>query len=274
MTRKLSFDRLLILTISLTGLSLNFALITKANAQPTPPPPTENSNTPDRSTLEPDIETLATALEKFFLQANYQTESQTSLTFSFASSPDNKITMMSQNKIISVAPDLFRAELNFIPVDGSSGTKKYLVVSNGETVWIYRPDLKQYSTYTYQNFNASNQVLWLGLSSILGSPTQADIEEIRQDRGLKKSIEKLAGKDHFVYEYFNQENQTTMIMVVNPEDRELKELRVATKEQDMDILMQEKFTSRLKYTDSDRNLFNFVPPQGTKQVTDLEIDPF
>jgi outer membrane lipoprotein-sorting protein len=278
MTRKLSLDKLLdkllIITISLTGLSLNFALTSKANAQPITPPPTENNNSPNRSNNEPDLETLATALEKFFLQQNYQTESQTSLTFSFASSSESTVTMTSQTKIISVAPNKFRAELNFSPIDGSSQTKKYLVVSNGETVWIYRPDLKQYSTSTYEKFNASTQVLWLGLFSILGNPTQADIEEIKQNNNLKKSVAQVDGKDHFFYEYSNQEDQTATIMIVSPENRELKELRIVTKEQNMDVLMQEKYTSRIQYTVGDRNLFNFMPSQDTKQVSDLEIDPF
>jgi outer membrane lipoprotein-sorting protein len=291
MIRKLSIDRLLILTISLTGLSLNF-VAPQLLAQPTPPqeppppnnsqqkpnfppqqtPPQNNGNS-DRSPLEADVETLGQALSKFFLEQNYQTESQTSLTLTSTTSPDTKVTFISQNKIISVAPDKFRAELNFLAPDGSFA-KKYVVVSNGATVWIYRPDLKQYSTTSYEQFNNSDQVLWLGISSFMGYPSPADIQELQQDRNLKKSVQKLAGKDYFVYESFNREGQYSLSMVVNPANQEMQEFRMTGKEQEMDILMQETIANRSKYQQVDRKVFEFVPPQGTTMIRDLKVEPF
>jgi outer membrane lipoprotein-sorting protein len=270
---KISIE-LLTLFISLTGSIVNVTLIPQASSQPTQPPPTEIPNSSeDRSNLEADTKTLQIALEKFFLQQNYQTASQSSLTFIFPDSPDSTITITSQNKIVSVAPNKFRAEIDFLPINSGGETKKYQVISDGETVWIYRPDIQQYTVITRTEFEGGNQSLWLGIASLFGNPTAEELQDIVQNKNLKKSIKKIDNKDVFIYEYISQENRLNIVMAIDPQNQELIELQAISKEQDMEILMQEKFSSRLKYTDSN-NIFNFVPPQGTQKVTDLEIEPF
>ncbi|WP_242044979.1 hypothetical protein [Anabaena azotica] len=157
-------------------------------------------------------------------------------------------------------------------------------------MWTYRPDLKQYAVTSYQAFKKANDWVLIGVSSftlldfpeedrkavvsgnlsdtnILGYLGLASNNEIKGD---KRTID---GQPIYVYDYKDPKDGFTLSAFVNPETAILKQVQLAGKTDDLDILLTEKILSKTPNPTINNNTFRFSPPKGTKRVKKLSISP-
>lgn len=275
----------------LSGLS---PVVCAQPSQTTPikPEPSLNNTTPSNTNTElsnrPDYKILAKTVANFFTSDTYQTESElqlsgTSAGVTFSSSMQVKTTVKS--------PKQFRSEITFPQSDGAVA-KKYIVVSDGEQVWIYRSDLKQYAVKTYEAFEKSNDDFIIGMSSalylkiapsfkgittVLGGKNLADVlEEMLSSRNLalKGGVRSIDSKTYHFYEFTQQKEGFTFNALVEPETVKLEQLQILGKSQGMDIALKEKIIRRTANPTLEADTFSFAPPEGTTKVDSLSIQPY
>jgi outer membrane lipoprotein-sorting protein len=280
------------LTTLLSGLS-PIVCAQPSQITPTKPEPSlNNTTTPPNSNSElsnqPDYKILAKTVANFFTSDTYQTESELQLS---GSSAGVNFSSSMQVKTIVKSPNQFRSEITFAQPDGTV-SKKYIVVSNGEQVWIYRSDLKQYAVKTYEAFEKSNDDFIIGMSSalylkvapsfkgintVLGEKNLAEVlEQMLSSRNLalKGGIRNIDSKTYHFYEFTHPKDGLTFNALVEPETVKLEQLQILGKSQGMDIALKEKIIRRTENPTIDTDTFSFAPPEGTTKVDSLSIQPY
>lgn len=277
------------LTTILSGLS-PVVCAQPSQTTPTKPEPSLNNVTPNNSELSnrPDYKILAKTVANFFTSDTYQTESELQLS---GSSAGVTFSSSMQVKTIVKSPKKFRSEITFPPSNGSVG-KKYIVVSDGEQVWIYRSDLKQYAVKNYEAFEKSNDDFIIGMSSalylkiapsfkgittVLGNKNLADVlEEMLSSRNLalKGGVRSIDSKTYHFYEFTQQKEGFTFNALVEPETVKLEQIQILGKSQGMDIALKEKIIRRIENPTLEADTFSFAPPEGTTKVDSLPIQPY
>ncbi len=278
-----------------TALSVVSPTIHAQNSQTQetqPQPSREQRGTqPNRQSSEkPDLDLLAKTLVNFLSSDRYQTESKLQVS---GTAPGTTFTSYAQLKTIAQSPNKFRAEIAFTQPDKGSGPS-YLVVSNGKQVWIYRPDLKQYATTSYEDFKKSDDLFLIGLSSMMFLEVPPDFREmisqssasgntlggILEQMGLssksplKVSRRNLQGQDYYAYEYTEPKEGFTLSALVEPTTARVTQLEITGKSEGMDILLREEILNRVGNPAIAADTFTFVPPTGSKKVESLRIEPF
>ncbi|MBD2447688.1 hypothetical protein H6G76_10980 [Nostoc sp. FACHB-152] len=251
---------------------------------PQPPPNYAPILTQATETL--DLSLLAKTVAAFLKSDRYQTDSQTQFK---VSSQGNETTIYLQNKIITQSGKKFRAEITYAK-PGEPPQTGTLVVSNGTQLWIYRPDLKQYSVTTYTSFKDSGDWILLGLSSFafldfpeadrkivvdgkLSAKNVLTYLGLSSNGELKGERRTLEGEAFYVYDYKDSQEGFTLSAFVNPKTATLKQLQLAGKSQNLDILLTEKILRRTANPAVTTNTFRFSPPKGTQRVKSLSINP-
>jgi outer membrane lipoprotein-sorting protein len=241
-------------------------------------------NTQPTST-RPNLTLFAKASANFFQSDRYQTESQMQVK---GGASGSTFMMETQIKSIVQSPDKFRSEITFAAAGSQSQQKSY-VISDGKQVWIYRPDLKQYSVSTYQKFNQSDETFMIGLSSFLFLQLPADarqeiakgslsdpkvLEQLGLSSLLKGSQRSIEGRQFYAYEYFDAKEGYTLGALIDPQVAAVKQLQIAGKSEGLDITITEQILQRSTTPTITANTFRFSPPPGTKKVDKLSINPF
>jgi outer membrane lipoprotein-sorting protein len=102
---------------------------------------------------EETTQLLVRSLQSFFNSAQMETKSQFQIEGAFGAIG---VKMSGQNRNILKAPNLFRTEFEFQdPTDATKAFRKFVLISNGKTLWTYRPDTNQYSMQPYQALSNS-----------------------------------------------------------------------------------------------------------------------
>lgn len=276
---------------ALGGLSPSVYAQRSQTTQIEPAPSINNETAPETNSQgsnRPNLNLLAKTVVNFYKSDRYQTESEVQLN---ATTPGTTVASTVQVKTIAQSANQFRSEIAFTQV-GSSEGKRFLIVSNGERVWIYRPDLKQYTDTNYQSFDKSFNSFFIGMSSylflktapsfnqltslgtvsniteVLGQMLQASNVPIQ---GSKRSIQ---GKDYYVYEYSDPKQGYTFSGFVVPETATLEQLQISGKSEGMDLLLREKIMRRVENPAIAANTFSFSPPAGVTRVESLPLEPF
>jgi outer membrane lipoprotein-sorting protein len=251
---------------------------------PQPPPHSPSSLSQATETL--DLALLAKSITAFLKSDRYQTDSQT---YFKVSSQGNETTIYLQNKIITQSGRKFRAEITYAK-PGQTSQPGNLVVSDGKQLWIYRPDLKQYAVTTYTDFKNSDDWILLGLSpfAFLDFPqedrkivangnlsaknvlTYLNLSSNGEIQGATRTLE---GETFYVYNYKDPKEGFILSAFINPKTAALKQLQLAGKSQNLDILLTEKILRRTPNPAVTSNTFKFTPPKGTKRVKSLSISP-
>lgn len=263
--------------LSMLGGEVNAAQLSLPQPPPNYAPRLSQANEPL------DLSLLARTMTAFLKSDRYQTDSQTQFK---VSSQGNETTINLQNKIITQAGKKFRAEITY----QTPGETPHLVVSNGTQVWIYRPDLKQYSVTTYTDFKNSGDWILLGFSAFafLDFPeedrkivangnlseknvlTYLGVSDSNEIEGSKRT---LGNETFYVYDYKNIKEGFTLSAFVNPKSATLKQVELAGKSENLDILLTEKILRRTANPTVTANTFRFTPPKGTQRVKSLSISP-
>lgn len=266
--------------LSILGGEVNAAQL----SLPHPPP----DHTPSLSqTTEPlDLSLLAKTMTAFEKSDRYQTDSQTEFK---VASQGNETTIYVQSKIITQSGKKFRAEITYAK-PGEKPQTGNLVVSNGTQLWIYRNDLKQYALTTYPEFKDSSDWILLGLSSFafLDFPeedrkivvngnltvknvlTYLGLSSNGELQGDKRTFE---GETFYVYNYKDPKEGFILSAFVNPKTTSLKQVQLAGKSANLDILLTEKILRRTVNPAVTSNTFRFIPPKGTQRVKSLSVSP-
>jgi outer membrane lipoprotein-sorting protein len=256
-------------------------------------PSIDNTTAPEANSPlsnQPDLALLAKTVANFVKSERYQTESEVQLN---ATSSGTAVRSSAQVKTLAQSPQQFRSEITF-GASGSSGGRKYLVVSNGKQVWIYRPDLKQYAVSDYASFNKSDNSFLIGMSSSLfleiapefksmrvqGSISDQNIREVlaemlrSEKTDLKGGLRSLEGRDYYVYEYTDPKEGYTINALVAPDQATVEQIRIVSQSEGVDVVINEKILRRVENPAIAPDTFNFSPPQGAKKVKSISLEPF
>ena len=256
-------------------------------------PSIDNTTAPEANSQlsnQPDLALLAKTVTNFVKSERYQTESELQLN---ATSSGTTVRSSAQVKTVAQSPQQFRSEITF-GTSGSSGGRRYLVVSNGKQVWIYRPDLKEYAVSDYASFNKSDNSFLIGMSSSLfleiapefkplrvqGSISEQNIREVlvemlRSEKALLKGGRRsLEGRDYYVYEYTDPKEGYTINALVAPDQATVEQIRIASQSEGVDVVINEKILRRVENPAIAADTFNFSPPQGAKKVKSISLEPF
>lgn len=286
--------------ITVLGFTVAFSALSpvaKAQLSPTvqvqSQPSIDNTTAPEANSPlsnQPDLDLLAKTVANFVKSERYQTESELQLN---ATSSGTTLKSSAQVKTLAQSPQQFRSEITF-GTPGSSGGRQYIVVSNGKQVWIYQPDLKQYAVSDYANFNKSDNSFLIGMSSSLfleiapefksmrvqGSISDQNIREVLVEmlrsenaliKGGRRSIE---GRDYYVYEYTDPKEGYTINALVAPAQATVEQLRIMSKSEGVDVVINEKILRRVENPPLTPDTFNFAPPPGAKKVKSISLEPF
>ncbi len=265
-----------------------------SQTQQTPPEPSvQNEPAPETNTQlsnKPDLNLLAKTVTNFLKSDRYQTESELLLT---GTATGATFTSSVQIKTITQFPKQFRSEIAFTE-SGGSEAKRYLVVSNGNQVWTYHPDLKQYAVTDYETFDKSRDTFLIGLSSSLFLEMPADFREIlaegalsdqtvidvldqmlqSKDVPLKGGMRNLEGRAYYVYEYTDSKQGYTFSVLVKPETATIEQIQIAGKSAGLDLLVREQILRRIENPVIAADTFSFSPTEGITKVESLPIKPY
>lgn len=268
---------------SISLITLLGGTVSAIPPQNTPPQPTTTNETTEKVNLP----LLVKAISSFLQSDRYLTESE--LRFTVGGKGVNADINL-KTKTIVQSDKKFRSEIATV---GTRGEAKplTLIVSNGQQVWIYRPDLKQYAVTTYKSFDKSGNGTFMSISSLafLNIPTK-ERKQIANGNlsdtnvlsyigsaieGVIKGNEAIVDGDSFyVYNYKDVKDGFTFSAFIQPETANIKQVQFAGKSEELDILLTEKILNRTANPVVTSQTFTFSPPKGTKKVKSLSITPF
>jgi outer membrane lipoprotein-sorting protein len=264
---------------------------TKPQAQPTltpSPAPTPSANP---TATNADLKLLGKAIGIFWQGSRAETESQIVMSIQDKSANTTKSFQINATvKTIAQTGDKFRSELVISPI-GSNKKVAYTIVGDGQKVWIYRPDKRQYTQITFTEFKAQFYSLLVGLSSVFFvSMSEAGRQEvitnlaknnnplqaIPQDKikDLQGSTRQVDGQNLYAYAYDNKSEKLNFVAFVDPQTAILKQLEFNSNIEGMVFTLSEKISShKIQPAPTDR-MFRFSPPRGVKKVKSLPIELF
>jgi outer membrane lipoprotein-sorting protein len=278
------------LAIASSGLSpVVNAQLSQAQSNPSinnPTSPEPNSQLSN----QPDLTLLAKTVANFLRSDRYQTESELHLS---GTSSGTTVTSAAQVKTLAQSPQQFRSEITF-GTPGSSGGRRYLVISNGKQVWIYRPDLKQYAVMDYESFNKSDNSFLIGMSSSLFLEIAPDFQQMREqgsisDTNIREALQellrsekttikggtrRLEGRDYYVYEYTDPKDGYIINALVATNTATVEQIRITSQAEGLDVVINEKILRRVENPAIAANTFSFSPPQGATKVKSISLEPF
>ncbi len=276
------------------GISI-FTIIMWAGASSATPPRglinvTTTPTSKARSLIAPtqlDLPLLVKTVTNFLHGDAYETESQTR--FSLGQQGAN-VDFYMQSKTIVATPGKFRAEVVFTK-PGETTKEPTLIISDGQKVSIYRPDLRQYTVMSANAFEKTNDSYLIGMSSALFLQVPSDAKQIvaqgklsdkdvlseiglAANTAIKQDQQTIDGVPLSVYNYTDSKAGWTISAFIQPETTTLKQLQVAGGGEGFNIVMTEQILSRTENPPITPTTFTFTPPKGAKLVESLEITPF
>ncbi len=231
---------------------------------------------------------LKKALNRFFQYDRYQLSSETTMKATMESS---KVNIINKNQTMIVLPNQFRSEIQY-------EDKKYLVVSDGKTTWIYDPQKNDYAAMSAEQFQASEDSILVGLSSSFlleivrslltnqddGSINQADLlqsitnffVENYQDEGFifKQTSQTIEGEDYLLYHYKSDAEKMEFILWVDAKTETLKKLQVLGGDQEIAVEITENIIEQNFNLITGNNTFLFIPTRWMTKVDTLPLEPF
>jgi len=255
---------------------------TPAPVSPSPPPAESPAPALNLLPLKKALRPLA-AGGMIQSRSNFQmTGSKQGLSFTFRE----------QARIIAKRPGRFRAELTQFSADNTP-QQRLLVVSNGVTVWTYRPGTHQYSVTTFKAFEAANNgVTALGLAVggfFLGDGHQlaqgfqgltrgnsAEVLSALAGLGVTLSSKMQAGNDEddLTYRMTLTQQGLAYRFIVNSAGNALRQVELVGAQKGVQIAFKEQITQLVPLTTVPKDTFTFTPPPGAAKVATVSVDPF
>lgn len=238
----------------------------------------------------PELDLLSKAVTNFFRTQSYETESE--MQFNITGNKVN-VTYSWDVKTIVKSPNLFRSEI-VLPDFETEELKKYIIVSNGQQVWTYAPDRKQYAVNDYSTFDRSNDSILMGVVSsffvnvlpniratmppeLFTEPNiSRTFREMIESSNVPIKIEMLTveGKQYYVYELPDPQKEYTFTLFVTPETASLERVKLSGKMRNMDLVITEKIIRKTENPVTTNDTFKFSPPPEITKVDAIRIQPF
>jgi outer membrane lipoprotein-sorting protein len=273
--------------IAISTILVSLASHVHAQA-PTAPPATTPTPSATPTATTPELKLLGKAIGLFWQGNRARTESQIVMTFQRKGTKTSPVQINASVKTISQTEDRFRSELT-ISRAGSPATITYSIVCDGQTVWMYRPDKRQYSQSTFAEFKPQPYSLLVGLSTVFFvSIPEPDRKAIISDlatggdpfrsiptaqlKNLQGNIRQVDGENLRVYTFDNPAEKSSFSGFVQPETGFLKQVEFVSNIADADIKIVEKISTHTTTTDPSTKPFKFSPPPGVKKVQSVATD--
>jgi outer membrane lipoprotein-sorting protein len=266
------------------------SLTSNVHAQKTPTAPPANNPTPSATptATTPELKLLGKAIGLFWQGNRARTESQIVMTFQRKGTKASPVQINASVKTIAQTEDRFRSELT-ISRAGSPTTITYSIVCDGQTVWMYRPDKRQYSQSTFAEFKPQPYSLLVGLSTVffvsIPEPgRKAIVRDIAaggdpfksipasQLNNLQGTIRQVDGQNLRVYTFDNPAEKSSFSGFVQPETGFLKQVEFTSNIAEVDIKIVEKISTHTTTTDPSTKTFKFSPQPGVKKVQSVATD--
>jgi outer membrane lipoprotein-sorting protein len=199
-----------------------------------------------------------------------------------------------QIQAIAQKPNQFRAEIIF-GSENTSSARRYQVISDGKTVWIYRPNTQEYAVQTYAEFDKSEDSFLLGATSNLFLTLPTDLATSFSDENLAmmtsdptlvaslykemktqfKGYQKNeAGKNFAVYAMGEAKSPYQINLWVEPQAISIQQFHMSGQEKDLTFNMREVIVDRVANPKIEPNTFRFIAPKAAKRLKTLSISPF
>ena len=246
----------------------------------------KQTNTDDR----PNLTLLARTVANFFRGDYAETESTLEIR---GTSPGLLFQVYLQVKTLVKSPGQFRSEIVFRDPGGTVG-KEYLVISNGDRVWMSSSDLGIYAIVDFQEFKRSNNGFLMGFSSLLFLDASTKVEEsitannisesnvvdllhsvlLSEKLPIQGSSQQIQGEDYYTYSYNDSLKGLSYNVLVNSDSATVERIELTGQRQDLDIVVTEKIRRRGSPLQINANTFSFPSPAGMQQVESMSIGPF
>jgi outer membrane lipoprotein-sorting protein len=235
----------------------------------------------------PDLTILSKAVGAFWQTDRTETESQMTIS---ATDKGVDVKVYARVKTIAQSGDKFSAQLEFAS-PGSKDKITYTIVSDGQKVWTYRPDLRQYSETSSSKFKAGSNSFWIGVSSffflsLTETQRQEMVSSLGTDRDFIKAMpatdlkdieginREVDGEKLYIYSYKNDAEKLKFVFFLDPISAITKSLEFSSNDKGINVTFNEKILSRNTQIKISKQTFTFLPPKGTKKVKTLAIQPF
>lgn len=241
---------------------------------------------------EPDYELMARVLQRQFSNHAYLTESRTR--FDQKADGEEEIIFLSQTRTITAQLNQFRAEIQFFGSKGELG-QAYLVVGDGQQVWVWNRDRNQYSVMTAEAFlNAKTSLMIGGTASFvlmlqeqfgqaeqlahlstseIASRLESLLSEVPDERLDFSSLE-LKGRTIETVGVIWDQSGTSIRMGLDGETSGIKFMAMHGPKSSSTLNMSETVVRRLALASLPEDTFVFVAPEGAEQVAEaIELNP-
>jgi outer membrane lipoprotein-sorting protein len=187
----------------------------------------------------------------------------------------------------------FRSEIEYISNDNAN-SRKYLVVSDGRILWVYRPDAKQFAILPKQEFGKNPLSLLnvdlLSAVFLMRPPNiQQMLKELDDNAEISKALAKLeaAGNEidaqGNILQAYKMTGETIpeakaynfeARLLVDPTTETLKQIHFSGKQKGFQIKISETILERSAPKTFEPKTFSFYPPIGAKRVPKLSVIPW
>ena len=201
-------------------------------------------------------------------------------------------TFRERASIVAKRPGHFRAELTQFSADNTP-QQRLVVISNGATVWTYRPGTRQYSVTSFKAFEAANNdVTALGLTiggfflgdghqltqgfQSLTQSNSADVLTALDATGVTLSVKLQSGnnEDDLAYRMTLTRQGLTYRFLVDAAGDALRQVELVGTQKGVQIAFKEQITRLVPLASVPKDTFTFTPPPGAVKVTTVSVDPF
>jgi outer membrane lipoprotein-sorting protein len=276
-----------IIGFSILGSS-GWLIVNSVSAQP--PPSNAIQTQPQKSDAE-SLNLFLRAFRDFGEAKAIKTTSNLSMQ---AKTQGATIEIAAQIQAVAQKPNQFHADVTF----GSgvnAAKRRYQIISDGKTVWIYRPGTQEYSVQTYTAFDKSSDSFLKGITSgiFLGLPadlsssfSDENLAAIASDPVLVASMYRemgtqfrgyqkdKVGKTFAVYSIGGSKVSEQINLWVEPQTATFQQFQGSGQDKGSDFNIQETIIDRTANPKIEPNTFRFIVPKGAKQVKTLSISPF
>jgi outer membrane lipoprotein-sorting protein len=252
------------------------------------PIPTPSTPSARPTATTPDLKLLTKTIGIFWQGNRAQTDSQIVMTIQRPGKNTSPIQINANVKTIAQTDDRFRSEL-ILSRSGSPTKITYSIVCDGQNVWIYRPDKRQYSQTTFSEFKPQTYSLLVGLSTVFfvsapESGRKTVVTDIAAGRdpfksipaelmtNLQGNIRQVDGQNLQVYTIDNKLSKISFTSLVQPATGILKQIEFTSNTEVGDIKIVEKILTHTTTTNSSNQIFRFSPPPGVKKVKSVDKD--
>jgi outer membrane lipoprotein-sorting protein len=237
------------------------------------------------SDVKPDLKLLSKAAGIFWQTDRAETISQTRF---YGTRDGVKTDVSAQMQTIAQTGNKFRSKLTFIP-PGSKVRTTYLIVSNGQDVWIHQLERQIYTKTSLAALKKDR--FWIGFSSafftgvseqnrqefiasLVTNPdftttmTPLQLKELQQDN-ISQINYREAGVN--VSRYSFGLKSFRIEVTLRREDTKLQKIELISEDPKVDLTMSETIIKRSSQVNITSQTFTFTPPTGAKKVNSIKI---